>query len=79
MDHDFDRRRIRLSFSSGICAISPDSRRDLIFSLHTWSNIFFHISVLRVVRVTHSMVYPVSSKADEAAAIALQVFPDPVE
>ena len=79
MDHDFDRSRMRFAFSSGIFSISPDSMRDLMVSLHIWSNIFFHISVFRVVRVTHNMVYPVCSNDDDAAAIALQVLPDPGE
>ena len=46
---------------------------------HIWSNIFFQTSLLRVVRVTHNILYPAFSKLFDAVATPVQVFPVPTE
>ena len=77
MDHALESNFMRSFWSAGM----GTPRRTIVRmdSLHTWLNMFFHISARSVVRVTHKIVYPCSSNELVAVAIAEHVLPEPVE
>ena len=78
MFHALDNRFIRSRGSVGISNSHLARRsRNPSWQMNV-SNMFFQMSSLRVVRVTHKMVYPCLSKLSVAVAMAVQVFPTPV-